>query len=31
MPCGEMVMTGFEIERGEKGADQWQDLTARAA
>jgi hypothetical protein len=26
-----MVMTGFAIERGEKGADQWQDLTARAA
>jgi hypothetical protein len=31
MPCGQMVMTGFAIERGEKGADQWQDLTARAA
>jgi cellulose synthase (UDP-forming) len=30
-PCGETVKTGFAIERGEKGADQWQDLAARAA
>lgn len=29
--CEDMVLVGFTIERIEKGAEQWQELTARAA
>jgi cellulose synthase (UDP-forming) len=31
MQCDDVVMAGFTIERVEKGADQWRDLTAHAA